>query len=214
MSLYPYFFYDQPPIGDLNLLTDMLITAAVISAVIAAAIAVLSIVIYWKMFKKAGQPGWIALIPFYNIWKMFELATGHGAYMLLLFVPIANFIVLIYFYVKLSVAYSQDEAFCIGLIFLPIIFLAILAFGKKPYVGPQGRVSADPNGRYYRNYAGTQYGPAPGRQYGQYGYQQQPYTRNYSGQTRVTSNFCPNCGAPIQNTRFCGNCGYDIFNNR
>ena len=210
-SLLPFYYYGPDlSIEDLNILTRILIFIGVI----ALAVAALWIVINWKLLKKAGKPGWIALIPFYNTWSLFEIATGHGAYMLLLFIPVANVIVSIYYYVKLSVAFSKEEVYCLGLIFLPLIFHMILAFSQTPYVGPQGRASAAPNGRYYRNYAGTPYGPAPGRPYGQYGYQQQPYTRNYGGQTRVTSNFCPNCGAPIQNTRFCGNCGYDIFNNR
>ena len=93
-------------------------------------------------------------------------------------------------------------------------------YGNQPNPFQQNGYEQPYQQPYYGNdpYANQQNPFAAGydqqAQQQQYGYQQQPYTRNYSGQTRVTSNFCPNCGAPIQNTRFCGNCGYDIFNNR
>ena len=202
----PYYYY-RPDLTDLRAIT---VTFLIALAVISVAVMALWIVINWRLLKKAGKPGWIALIPFYNTWTLYEIATGHGAYMLLLFIPVANVIVSIYYYVKLSVSFSKDEAYCLGLIFLPLIFHSILAFGKSVYVGPNGRVSVDYNGRYQRNYAGTPYGPA-GTQYGYQQVNRPPYGQT---QTRVTSNFCPNCGAPISGNRFCGNCGYDIINNR
>lgn len=100
-------------------------------------IAVFAIVCMWKIFTKAGQPGWASLIPFYNYYVLFEIAWGNGLLFLLLLIPIANFVVLIILWVKLAQSFGYSAAFAIGLLFLPIIFLPILAFGSSRYIGPQ-----------------------------------------------------------------------------
>lgn len=108
-----------------------------IYVVVILAIAVFAIVCMWKIFTKAGQPGWASLIPFYNNYVLFEIAWGNGLLFLLMFVPIANFVIMIILWVKLSQSFGYSAAFAIGLLFLPIIFLPILAFGSSRYIGPQ-----------------------------------------------------------------------------
>ena len=105
--------------------------------IVALLIAIFTIVCMWKVFTKAGQPGWASLIPFYNIYVTFEIAWGNGLLFLLMLIPVANFVVQIILYVKLSQSFGYSAAFAIGLIFLPIIFLPILAFGNSSYIGPQ-----------------------------------------------------------------------------
>lgn len=105
--------------------------------VIILAVTVFTIVCMWKIFTKAGQPGWASLIPFYNNYVLFEIAWGNGLLFLLMFVPIANFVIMIILWVKLSQSFGYSAAFAIGLLFLPIIFLPILAFGSSRYIGPQ-----------------------------------------------------------------------------
>ena len=86
------------------------------------AIYVLAIIGFWKMFEKAGEPGWKALIPIYNLYILFKIAWGNGILFLLLFVPAANFIILIMLQFKVARAYGQGDAYAFGLIFLPFIF--------------------------------------------------------------------------------------------
>ena len=105
--------------------------------VVICIVAVFAIVCMWKIFSKAGQPGWASLIPFYNNYVLFEIAWGNGLLFLLLFVPVANFVVMIILWVKLSQSFGYSAAFAIGLLFLPVIFLTILAFGNNRYIGPQ-----------------------------------------------------------------------------
>ena len=105
--------------------------------VVICIVAVFAIVCMWKIFSKAGQPGWASLIPFYNNYVLFEIAWGNGLLFLLLFVPVANFVVMIILWVKLSQSFGYSAAFAIGLLFLPVIFLPILAFGNNRYIGPQ-----------------------------------------------------------------------------
>lgn len=59
----------------------------VVFAVIALAVGVLVIVAMWKMFEKAGEPGWASLIPFYNAYVLFKISWGNGWYFLLSVIP-------------------------------------------------------------------------------------------------------------------------------
>ena len=108
-----------------------------IYVVVILAIVVFAIVCMWKIFTKAGQPGWASIIPFYNYYVLFEIAWGNGLLFLLMLIPVANFVIMIILWVKLSQSFGYSAAFAIGLLFLPIIFLPILAFGSNRYIGPQ-----------------------------------------------------------------------------
>ena len=105
--------------------------------IIYIAIAVLMIVANWKIFTKAGRPGWASIVPFYNLYVEFEIAGMNGWLFLLLLVPIANIVILIMLYIKLAQVFGKDAGFTIGLIFLNMIFLLILAFGSAQYQGLQ-----------------------------------------------------------------------------
>ena len=52
------------------------------------AIAVLGIIAMWKIFEKAGEPGWAAIIPFYNLYVLFKITWGNGWKFLLLLIPL------------------------------------------------------------------------------------------------------------------------------
>ena len=103
--------------------------------VVYLAIAVLGIVAMWKIFEKAGEPGWAAIIPFYNLYVLFKITWGNGWKFLFLLIPIANFVFLIITMVKLAKAFGKSGGFAVGLIFLSIIFYCILAFGDAQYIG-------------------------------------------------------------------------------
>lgn len=99
------------------------------------AVAVLGVIAMWKIFEKAGEPGWAAIIPFYNLYVLFKITWGNGWKFLFLLIPIANFVFLIITMVKLAKAFGKSGGFAVGLIFLSIIFYCILAFGDAQYVG-------------------------------------------------------------------------------
>ena len=99
------------------------------------AILAVTYVSLWKIYAKAGRPGWAALIPFYNNYVLFEMVFGNGWMFLLLLVPCVNFVISIMLLFKLATAFGKDAVYGIGLLFLPIIFLPILAFGDAQYVG-------------------------------------------------------------------------------
>lgn len=100
---------------------------------VSLAVVVVIIVALWKLFKKAGKPGWAAIIPFYNSYILCETAFGNGWYFLFMFIPILNWVLVIYLYIKIALVFGKGIGFAIGTLFLPIIFLPILAFGSAEY---------------------------------------------------------------------------------
>ena len=105
------------------------------TVIAALAVAIVSIIAQWKIFTKAGKPGWAAIIPFYNMYTLFEVAGMNGWMFLLMLIPIVNIIIMIMLYVNLAKSYVKSTGFAVGLIFLNIIFMLILGFGSDQYVG-------------------------------------------------------------------------------
>jgi hypothetical protein len=90
---------------------------------------------YWKIYQKAGKPGWAAIVPIYNIIVLLEIIKKPTWWILLFFVPFANIIILFLMVHELSKVFGKDIGFTFGLIFLPVIFFPILGFGKSAYLG-------------------------------------------------------------------------------
>lgn len=103
------------------------------------ALSVLMIICRWKIFEKAGQEGWASLIPVYNIMVMMDITGRPMWWILLMFVPFANIYVAFTSGIDLAKCFGKDTGFGLGLIFLPIIFYPILAFGDAQYTQPIDR---------------------------------------------------------------------------
>lgn len=110
---------------------------SLISTLISLAILVLTLVAMWKIFVKAGKPGWACLIPFYNTYCLYDIAWGNGWLFLITFVPCVGAVFGIIMLFKLAKAFGQGTGFGFGLLFLNTIFVLILGFGNSEYVGPQ-----------------------------------------------------------------------------
>jgi len=108
---------------------------AIISIIIGLAIAIFFVIVWWKVFTKARQPGWAILIPFYNLYIMLKIAGKPGWWIILFFIPIANFIAIILMALGLAQNFGKGAGFAVGLLLLGIIFLPILAFGDATYQG-------------------------------------------------------------------------------
>ena len=109
----------------------------IIYYVIALALMIVILVAMWKLYAKAGKPGWAAIVPFYSQYCLFDIAMGNGWLFLLTFVPCVNFVMTIICYLKLAKAFGKGTGFGIGLIFLSFVFVPILGFGDAEYIGPQ-----------------------------------------------------------------------------
>ena len=106
--------------------------------IIILAIAIVSIIAQWKIYEKAGKPGWAVLIPFYNIIVLLEIVGKPIWWLFLFLIPGVNLIFGIWTTNLLSKSFGKDEAFTVGLILLSFIFYPILGFGDAKYQGPAG----------------------------------------------------------------------------
>ena len=110
--------------------------------VIYVAILVLSIVGLWLVFQKAGEAGWKALIPIWNLLVLLRIVGRPAWWILLLLIPIVNVIFAIVVLNDLSKSFGHGVGYTVGLVFLPFLFTMLLGFGPEPYLGPGG--SSDP----------------------------------------------------------------------
>jgi hypothetical protein len=97
------------------------------------ALVIVAIVGMWKVFTKAGKPGWGCIIPIYNAYLLLQIAGRPGWWLILFFIPIVNLITA--FIVSLDVAknFGKSSGFGVGLFFLGFIFYLILGFGDAQY---------------------------------------------------------------------------------
>ena len=89
----------------------------------------------WKVYSKAGKPGWACIIPIYNIIVLLEIVNKPIWWIVLLLIPFVNIIVLIIIQVELAKVFGKSTGFAVGLILLSFIFLPILGFGDAKYIG-------------------------------------------------------------------------------
>ena len=115
----------------------------IVFGIIILAIVVLVIVSMWKVFEKAGQPGWAAIVPIYHQIILTKIIGKPGWWAILLLIPYLNIIFLIWSYNLLSKSFGKDTGFTVGLVLLGIVFFPILAFDKSiQYQGPAANPSA------------------------------------------------------------------------
>lgn len=149
--------YNWDSIG--NSLDDVSGYAAIFGAfmifiIIGIAVYIFVAIAWWKLFVKAGKPGWAALIPVYSTWVMLEIVGLPGwisLFTLLSFVPVLNYLTGIFAIVlniiiaiKIAPLFGKETSFAVGLIFLPYIFYPILAFSKNSVFVGESVVSEVP----------------------------------------------------------------------
>jgi hypothetical protein len=106
------------------------------------AIIALMIISMWKLFTKAGKPGWASIVPFYNTWVMLEIAGKPPIWFLLLFVPVVNLVVAVILYIEIAKRFGKSGWFAVVLLLLPFIGFPILGFGKARYTPAPGDAGA------------------------------------------------------------------------
>ena len=120
--------------ANVDIVTDIMSIAAIVGL--------------WKMFEKAGQDGWPAIIPFYNMYKLCEITIGNPWYWIRLFVffiPVVGWIAGFYFLWQMSEAtalsYGKPLSWAWGYMLLQGIFYCITGFDNSAYYGPMGRTA-------------------------------------------------------------------------
>jgi hypothetical protein len=102
------------------------------------ALLVIAIIGGWKVFEKAGQPGWAILIPFFNLYILLKIAGRPGWWVLLYFIPLVSILIAAVVAIDIAKAFGQSALWGFILIFLlGGIGCLILGFGDYRYLGPQ-----------------------------------------------------------------------------
>ena len=99
------------------------------------AFTIMVIAAVWRVFTKAGKPGWAALIPIYNMVVLLEIAGRPIWWLLLMFVPFVNVVIAVVLGIDIARSFGKGVGFGLGLSFFGFIFYPILGFGEAEYLG-------------------------------------------------------------------------------
>jgi hypothetical protein len=94
------------------------------------------LVALWKVYVKAGKPGWAVIIPIYNILVLLEIVGKPWWWLLLMFIPFVNIVIMVIVYIELAKVFGHGVGYGIGLLLLPYVFVAMLGFGSSIYTPP------------------------------------------------------------------------------
>ena len=108
-------------------------TAAMAILIVYAAVILVMIAALWQVFTKAGEPGWAAIVPIYNIIVMLKIAGKPAWWLVLMLIPFVNLVVAIIMVVSLAKNFGKGTGFALGMLFLAPIFYPILAWGDAKY---------------------------------------------------------------------------------
>ena len=178
----------------------------------------LQIIGLWRIFEKAGKPGWYSIIPILNVYTLYEITWGNGWMFLLnllIIIPIIGSIIVLVVSImtcsKLSHAFGEGTGFTLGLIFLEPIFIILLGFSNREYSGILGQVNTNYNipksDPMINNNMNTQTTFTPNMNNPQLASNQTPQ----APQTPVQ--YCKNCGVQLNpGAKFCQVCGAQTNN--
>lgn len=102
--------------------TMMLVIFAVIILMIAA---------MWKVYERAGEPGWAVLVPIYNIYVLCKVARMSPWWMLTVIIPLVNIIFAFVSSFGVAKRFGKGAGYGLGLALLPFIFWPLLAWGDS-----------------------------------------------------------------------------------
>jgi hypothetical protein len=99
------------------------------------AVAIFFIVCSWKIYQKAGKPGWTSIVPIYNAIIMLDIIRKPRWWIILMIIPYVNLVMAFIVSYHLAKVFGKDIGYMLGLVFLPFIFYPMLAFGSAQYNG-------------------------------------------------------------------------------
>lgn len=141
--MYNYSYsYSSADMAALETLGGAIAGIAMVVSLVCFAVAIVQIIAMWKIFTKAGEEGWKAIIPIYNMVILFKI-SGLSPWLILCYlatvIPVIGGLVslgiTIYLAYSLAKSFGKSGAFTVGLVLLAPIFYMILGFGSAQYVG-------------------------------------------------------------------------------
>jgi hypothetical protein len=116
---------------------------ALVMFVLYLCIALFFVVAAWKVFTKAGKPGWGIFVPFYNVYLWVKIAGKPGWWFWLYLIPLVNIVIAIIVTLAVGKAFGKSTAFSVFLLLIfSFIGLPILGYGKAVYTPPAPSVPA------------------------------------------------------------------------
>lgn len=110
---------------------------ALIGIAFFAIIMIFALIVGWKLFEKAGKPGWAFIVPIYNYIVILEICGRPLWWILLLMLPFVNFVFLVILCIDFAKRFGKGTGYGIAFVFFSPILAPILAFGDAKYTAPQ-----------------------------------------------------------------------------
>jgi hypothetical protein len=88
---------------------------------------------FWKVFEKAGEPGWAGIIPLYNLYVLVRISGNAWWWFILFFIPVINLLATVKISIDVAGKFNRGVLFGLGLTFISFIFYPLLGFGNYEY---------------------------------------------------------------------------------
>ncbi|MBF9018015.1 MULTISPECIES: DUF5684 domain-containing protein [unclassified Oceanispirochaeta] len=98
-------------------------------------VTIILVVANWKIFTKAGKPGWAILVPIYNIIVMVQIIQRPMWWVIMLFIPLVNVVFAIMIIYNLCLKFGQPGWHVVPALLLSFIYYPYLAFSNASYQG-------------------------------------------------------------------------------
>lgn len=130
----------DPSVGDVaNTTTNLLLITIPILV-----LSIIGIIGMWKLFQKAGQPGWAAIIPIYNTYILLKIADKPAwwlVFLLLSLIPFVGVFISLVFSIVIGIEvakrFGKSEVYGAVLCGILGVGYLMLGFGSAQYQGPQ-----------------------------------------------------------------------------
>ena len=116
-------------------ISSQLPPSLIFTIIILAILIMVLIISGWKVFEKAGRPGWKAIVPILNTITFIQIAGRSAWWFLLMLLPVVGLIFSVIVTVDFAKKFDKNHWFAVGIMLLPFIFYPLLAFGDSRYQG-------------------------------------------------------------------------------
>ena len=126
------------------------------------AVAVVMIIANWKIYSKAGKPGWASIVPIYSQIVLLEICEIPTWQILFYFIPFANIYIMFMTNIKLAEKFGKSTGYGVAMVFFGVILLPILGFGSAEYQGSgasSNQGASSPTGTNFCTQCGSQVVP-------------------------------------------------------
>ena len=192
-----------------NQIIGMLFGMGIFVIILIVALCIPVIIANWKLYKKAGKPGWASIVPFYSTWVLIEIAGLNWWYFLIsilgsievsannesfdLIITIGTYFINFLVYYNIAKKMKQNEVLY-GILGAIVPFVPVLILGFSKSIEYDNSIEVSPNGIF----------GAP---------KTNNNNTNSNAQNQQPERYCLGCGQKLDNNvQFCTNCGKKVEN--